>query len=695
MRVPPENWPAALEWLPRWEGVSPAARAAWLTLKPTPGAGPLPAEPAAELKEAGLVDPPGPKGAQYKVVPEAKPLLRVLRAMERVSVFSGGRNVVQLYVREHLTNEQVNLLNGDVQGYGWGSRTGELAERVSSVEWAETLLGLRDADAARKWEMPRRAGNEPLLLADPWALSALQRLVAALKDHPRGVPLRQVQALLPDVEPAHRAAALAAGARYLFLFPAIRREGMEAWVGLLPAVVGRMGPPPPAPEPVQPAETFEAPFRLADMTAIMVEAATEPIPIRASDYGMYARAQKAIGSRLVHLPPWAAELLVARDSDEELDDEDAEPVADRIQGAVGLLSELKLMHVRNPGGRRLLTPTRTGERWLALDEGERLKEVLDAFRSSAQRAPGSLYGDAGKVDFFGARFPFSLSSDKLDLRQPLGGAFLSIPAGAMVPLVDFMAYHGRVHNPLLKAGTALRRDRWSGTPASREGWEAAWVSLLMGFLLLRLAPFAGARLGLLEDGSLAFGLTDAGRYLLGATDAFELAPAAGGDVVVQPDFEIVFLAPAPRAEAELARIAERTGSGVGALFRLTRASVLRAAEQGLTAPQLLKTLESASRTGVPDNVARQVRDWMKSVRTIRIAPAVLVECPDAETAGRVKALGGSHVTAVTPTLLRLDADPKTRAALVKRLREKGIFVGDAPAAAHPAAAPARRGRART
>jgi hypothetical protein len=687
VKVPPENWPAALEWLPRWEAVSPAARAAWLTIKPTPGAGPLPARIADEVMWAGLMDPPGPKGTLYRVVAEAKPLLRVLRAMDRAPF-----GAVRAYVGEHLTHEQISLLNGEPHRYGWGSRAAELEERVSSVEWIQELLDLRDADAARTWEAPRRPANELLLLADPWALSALQRLVAALKDHPDGVPLRQVHQLLADVEPRYRAAALAAGARYLFLFPAIRKEGVEAWVGLLPHVARRMGPPPPPPEPVQAAETFEAPFRLGDMTAILVEAATEPIPIRASDHALFARAQRTIASRLPHLPAWARDILVTPSPEEDLNDE-AEPVDDRIACAVGLLSSLKLMQTRSTANRYRFTATRAGERWLALGEGDRLKEVLDAFRASTQRVPWPVYGSSGTVDFFGARFAFSLNEEKLDLRRALADAFLSVPAGAMVPLIEFATYHARERNPLLAAGRAARRERWSGLPVSREGWESSWANLLVAFLRLRLAPFAGARLGRLAGERLAFGLTDAGRYLLGGADGFALAPeAGGGEVVVQPDFEIVFLAPAPRAEAELGRIAERTGAGVGALFRLTRASVLRAAEQGMSDAQVLKTLEGASRGKVPANVARQVKDWMKSVRSIRIAPAVLIDCPDAETAGRVRALGGAHVTAVTPTLLRLDADPKTHAALVKRLREKGIFVATRDAEAAAGAPAGVRGR---
>jgi Helicase conserved C-terminal domain len=692
VKVSLESWPDALAWLPRWEALSPAARAAWLTIKPSPGAGPLPPRFADELMEAGLMTPPGPKGTHYRLAAEARPLLRVMRAMSRVPVFDLKAGAVEAYLREHFTNDQISLLEGDPHAYGWGSRAAELAERASSVEWIQLLLEMRDADAARAWEAPRRPYNEPQLLADPRTLPALQRLVRALKDQPEGVPLRRVHELLADVDPAHRAAAVAAGARYLFLFPALRGTGLEAWIGLLPQVAARMGPPPAAPEPVQAAETFEAPFRLADMTAVMVEAATEPIPIRASDASLYVRAQKEVASRLVSLPGWARGVLVAA-SEEEQDDADAEPVADRIASAVSLLTSLKLVQMHSSGGRHRLGLTRTGERWLALGESGRLREVLDAYRTSAQRVPGSWYGDTGNADFFGARLPFSLPEKGLDLRQALADAFLSVPAGTMVPVAEFALYHAQLRNPLLASGAMPRRDRWGNRlPGSRESWEAAWAALLAGFLFLRLVPFAGARLGRLEGDRVAFGLTEAGRYLLGERDDFEVAPEpGGGEVVVQPDFEIVFLAPAPRAEAELGRIAERTGAGVGALFRLTRASVLRAAEQGMTAAQVLATLESVSRSGVPANVARQVQDWIKAVRTIRIAPAVLVDCPDAETAGRVQSLGGAHVTAVTPTLLRLDADAKTRAALVKRLRERGIFVESGVPAA---AADAPRGRKR-
>jgi hypothetical protein len=125
---------------------------------------------------------------------------------------------------------------------------------------------------------------------------------------------------------------------------------------------------------------------------------------------------------------------------------------------------------------------------------------------------------------------------------------------------------------------------------------------------------------------------------------------------------------------EIGRFAERTGTGVGALFRITRASTLRAAEQGVTARDVLETLGAASVRDVPANVARQIDDWMDAARKVRLRPAVLVECPDAETALRIEGLARGQVTKLGPALLRLDAAGKARAALLKRLREKGIFV---------------------
>jgi len=62
-----------------------------------------------------------------------------------------------------------------------------------------------------------------------------------------------------------------------------------------------------------------------------------------------------------------------------------------------------------------------------------------------------------------------------------------------------------------------------------------------------------------------------------SNDAEKAAPA---ELVVQPNFEIVFLSPSHRAEAVLGRYCERTGREVGVLFRITRRSCRGLQRQG-------------------------------------------------------------------------------------------------------------------
>jgi hypothetical protein len=703
------NWNDVLRHLPRWEALSPEARRKFLKIKPAQGFHlPSLGTGSGELGASGMLIPPTGRGTLHALDPEFRPLMLALRAADRLRPLHGPGGVLrQEYIQDQFDTFQSYRIASPDRSY-YEPRDRKLAaDAASSVTWVRGFLEAESHAQAMKWEEGRMTSGDRPRLAFPAVAAALRGLVQALAAHPHGVPLRSVAELVPDARPDTVATALAAGLRYLLVFISIDRNS-DAWAGLLPAVATRLSGSVAPPAPVQPRETFTAPFRVGDMTAVLVEAATEPIAIRAADQSLYVRAQRAIAARLASIPPWVqqfAERGVTHASDGEDDelDEDPEEEGDdagnvrRVQMAAHVASVLRLASVKSSGGRQRYEPTRAGRAWLARGEGERLREVLTAFRALPQRNP-TAYGGSGDLDFFGASLGFQMQDRRIDARAALSAAFLSVPPGSLVPFMDFVRYHARQSNPYLAAGTPTRtRSYWVSEPTTIEGWEDTWASVLLTFLARRLVPLGCAVLGHLEGGAIVFGLTDAGRYLLGAADDFALAPEPGaGAVVVQPDFEIVFLAPAPRAEAELGRIAERTGSGVGALFRLTRASVLRAAEQGMTAAQLLATLESVSRGDVPDNVARQVRDWMKAVRTIRIAPAVLVDCPDAETAARIKALGGAHVTSVSRTLLRLDADPKTRAALVKRLREKGIFVAskDAAPPAGDGASAGRRGPGR-
>jgi hypothetical protein len=91
--------------------------------------------------------------------------------------------------------------------------------------------------------------------------------------------------------------------------------------------------------------------------------------------------------------------------------------------------------------------------------------------------------------------------------------------------------------------------------------------------------------------------------------------------------------------------------------------------------QVVEALRAASPRGVPANVARQLRDWFSGVRLVKMRPALLLECPDAETAARVRGAAGKQVVRITDTVLELPGgDTKERTALLKKLRAAGVFV---------------------
>ncbi|HET7462260.1 MAG TPA: helicase-associated domain-containing protein [Longimicrobium sp.] len=677
MKLADIDWGGVLAALPRWEALSAEAREAFLHLKPGTPAEPSVLGPhAAELVAAAFVVPPGPKGRLYSHAPELRMLLRALRTAYRLHPLDapGGRLPPE-YVQEQLTAEETRALIGPGMSYyaTWADRR-DAANRVSSVEWVRGFLAAAPGMPKVLWEQKLVVAGERQRFVSPLVAQAAHALVRALAERVGGVPLRTLPELLPGAGPATRVAALAAALRYLLVFVSIGDRDTEAVLGVLPSIALRMGPPPPPPAAVAAAEVFEAPFLVADLTAVLVEAAGEPIPVRGQDGSLFVRSQKAIAPRLLRFPAWVDAFV----HDVANHDRDEEAAADRLYDRIGTAAQvligLGLAKIGRVAERFQFAATPAGRAWLALGEGERLKRLLDQLRGSGEINPGWHQSSAPGLDFFGVRLSFELG-EEVDLRAPLAAAFLSLPADGVVPLAAFLRHHAQCGNPLLDSSAAQPRRAYGTRPATREEWEDLWATLLAGLLKMRLLPLGGARLARTGQG-IGFALTGAGRYLLGASDEFRHAAPPDGEVVVQPDFEIVFLAPAPRIEAELARFAERTGTGVGALFRITRASILRAAEAGLAADGVLKALAQASRTPVPANVARQVKDWFGGTRRVRIAPAVLVECPDTETTARVTGVAGAQATPVTRTILRLSGDARSVAGLVKKLRAEGIFVDE-------------------
>lgn len=237
-----------------------------------------------------------------------------------------------------------------------------------------------------------------------------------------------------------------------------------------------------------------------------------------------------------------------------------------------------------------------------------------------------------------------------ELRRAIASAYGGLPEDGFVPMNEFLPWHVQERNPLVG---------------------------LFG-----------------ERGEPCIALTTPGRYLLQLAEDFNYGHEhdGQGQVVVQPNFDVVFLAPAPLVEAAIARFAERKRRGHGTLFIITKKSILAAAGSGMTIEQVLETLQHASVKPIPANVAREITGWFEQCRRISVRSAILIACPDAETAGRVVAASGNRAVLLTETVVEL-ADARAKTELLRKLHGMGVFVdGMLPDAHHRHSVPASHTR---
>lgn len=125
-----------------------------------------------------------------------------------------------------------------------------------------------------------------------------------------------------------------------------------------------------------------------------------------------------------------------------------------------------------------------------------------------------------------------------------------------------------------------------------------------------------------------------------------------GRLIVQPNFEMVALAPVSEALLiQLDRFAERIGLEHIAQYRITKASVTRAVQTGLHAETIMQVLQEAADGGeIPQNVHYSLVEWERQARRIEMwQSATLLEVDDASL------------------LDALFADEETRALFVRRL----------------------------
>jgi hypothetical protein len=234
-------------------------------------------------------------------------------------------------------------------------------------------------------------------------------------------------------------------------------------------------------------------------------------------------------------------------------------------------------------------------------------------------------------------------------RQVVLAALRPLPPGVWLELEDFLEQvqaqnvdflfpeHNRIESSRSSWYYSYSGSHYSGQRETLlktlEQFEAGFVShCLTGFLY---------QLGVVElgydDGALqGFRLTPASRALLGPEQPeqpSQQAPDETGKLIVQPNFQLMAMGPVSLALlARLDLFAEREQADRGAFeYRLSRDSVYRAQQLGLDVAGVIRFLEQASDTELPQNVRRSLEEWAVQHERIVFRTGVsLLQAADAD-----------------------------------------------------------------
>jgi Helicase conserved C-terminal domain len=603
----------------------------------------------------------GVKERNASVPPRYRGFCRVMRALHRRRIFdSPSRETFHQYLAEHFTSRERGAfcrLPGGYYGY-YGE--GNLYSHIASVEWVRKFLAAKDAS----WEKQFLDDSGQQRFLPSGVFVAAQQLVRKLLSPLSPVPLLELHGLCSEARPDLLAASLAAAMRYLLLFPSLRGDDLEPVLGIWPRITERLfGVAPKRPRPTTPHQVFHAPFLMDDVASILAVCAAEPLRVRRYDFGIFARTENEIAEAIGKLPDWVEKGTQATQSG-------------RVSQALALSKSNRFLERKGEAGQDLhLEITPLGRRWLGQPAKERLRALVDCLVDTSGKDSDEFYYQDNRFPLLPYSFGTPSAGPDTDIPSSVLTCFRDVDE--FVSLQEFLAYHRERNNPLLSRerrehyGMFLVNHRYVSTQDPEE-LELAWSSLLADFLRLRLLPLGAAKLGLQDDGALSFALTEVGQYLVGAQKDFDLEQSSAR-VVVQPNFDVVFLAAAPRAESEIGRFAERKGRHIGTLFKITRRSILAAAAAGLASDDVLETLRQCCSGDIPPNVEREISGWCAQCRRVSLRRTMLIDCQDAETAVRVLGVVGQKATRLSETIIELH-DSKAQPALARKLREMGVFV---------------------
>lgn len=674
-------WPDFVRALRTWEKIPLPARNLFLEQAQT--AAKL-ADPALfgphlpVLQEAGLVELSAVK-QWVKTTRTGADLQLAIKGMMQTGVFQKKEPyVLNHYLSHHFRDPELEKLFRITDR--WHRETA--FQQAATRRWVEQFLATEDF---RAWEgRHRNTAEQGPLIATSAVFAAMKELLRHLMASPGPVAVTALPAMGSGAYPEDApAAALGALIESALIFIEVLMPELTPAVWIFPELAAHLQRKRPAapPEPVASKNHFSLPFLVEDMTSILVACAGSPLRLRAQDGLIYERDAETLSEGLVALPPWVTNASGWHGEA-------------RITHAAYRLYDMDFVEMDHRSGKtKLMKMTQEGTDWLSLPPKGRVRAVLNRYRQQflGDGVLRYVFDKPSPTDPFYPFFAGGVEQNREVLKAALLVLLSRDGVAADHPVKAFLDDEAFRANPLLSwnpfQGEALHvQPQSSGYYArilTENEREDLWLNLLLKWLFHSLLPLGAIGLGICTDrsGDICFRLTDLGSYLTGATKDFDYQTAEAENIVVQPNFEVVFLAPSPLLETEIHPFAERKGAKVGVLFRITKASIYKAAAEGWTGARVLEVLRRISTREIPANVEKEIEGWFGQCRRIATRPAVLITCPDAETALKVLAVARPDAERISDTVVAL-WNVKGTAAVLRKLSGQGVFL-EKPVKTHP------------
>jgi len=609
---------------------------------------------AKALTDAGFLLPAGEKG-RYTVAPEGEAFVRVLHLLDGSDLFymcdaDGLSRILEKYLS---AAERQALLDGVRSG----GPNRSLFREVTSPGWVERLLKADSGD----WEKPFLKPDLPTALSDPEVFKTVQEVIRLLLNRAGPVAMRELPRLWSNSDLL--VAALLACFRYALVFAGLKPSVHDPIITLWPKVERRLGESASSPQAVAPPQTYDAAFLMEDMTALLMTCAAKPIRINAASGALIAKVGRDLAQSLGRQPKWVEDGF---EYNGEM----------RAHTTVSYLQTFQL--VERKGGAPALQISNRGRQWLDLGASDRLRVLVDGVLDRRQVI-------AGFEDFAGAHvgaaaphvdFRTSMMSPP-DVTAAMLNPFQSLAGDGFYPVAELVTRYRANDNPLIevlshdpKAEFGIGGYRLDRPDEGKLRTE--WAKVVKEFIRVRLLPQGAVRLGTGKEG-LSIAVTPVGRYYLGQTQDWPRS-SPRSQIIVQPNFEVTFLGEAPGTETEIVRFAERCGKKTGVLFQITRKSIFRAAQVGMKPEEVIEILERVGARELPVNVRQEIDGWFGQCRTVSLESAILIRCPDAETAALVMSAARDNVVPLSDTVIEYKGTDKQRAGLLKKLSENGVLV---------------------